>query len=106
MQPTKEREQTLVATSFIVRHGAMRFLGTFEADDGTGYRRGDHVVARTDRGLEAGDVLCEAEPRTVALLTDPTRGRIVRRLTDEDRAVCQRLKDGQRQELETCGKLV
>ena len=40
------------------------------------------------------------------MLTDPTRGRIVRRLTADDHAVCQRLRDGHKNELDVCGKLV
>jgi cell fate regulator YaaT (PSP1 superfamily) len=94
-----------MATSFIVRHGAMRFLGTFEADTEAGYRRGDRVITRTERGLEAGDVLCEALPQAVELLSEPTRGKIVRRITEEDRAACLRIKEVERDELEACQKL-
>src|SRR5205085_8214642 len=74
-----------MASELIVRHGAMRFLGSFEADAEAVFRRGDGVVVRTDRGLEDGEVLCETSPRAVAFLVDPTHGRIVRHLTDEDR---------------------
>jgi cell fate regulator YaaT (PSP1 superfamily) len=91
-----------MASELIVRHGAMRFLGTFETDPEAAFRRGDRVVARTDRGLEVGDVLCEASPRAVEYLAEPTRGRIVRRLTDEDRQVLARLRDEERREMEAC----
>src|SRR5437868_1462085 len=40
-----------MATALIVRHGAMRFLGTFEGDEGRLYRRGERVVIRTERDL-------------------------------------------------------
>jgi cell fate regulator YaaT (PSP1 superfamily) len=93
-----------VATSFIVRHGAMRFLGPFEADAESLYRRGDRVVARTERGLEVADVLCEAVPRAVELLSEPSKGKIVRRLTEDDKIVLARLKAAERGELETCQK--
>src|SRR5262245_44945071 len=90
-----------MASALIVRHGAMRFLGTFEAEEGA-YRRGDRVVVRTDRGQEVGGVLCEATPRAVEYLADPTRGRILRRLTDEDRAALERRKVSERRAMEAC----
>src|SRR5262245_12642591 len=94
-----------MATSLLVRHGAMRFPGTFESE-GVSCRRGEKVIVKTDRGLEAGDVLCPVEPRAVALLSDPTSGRIIRRMTDDDRAAQQRIKESEARELEECGNLV
>src|SRR5437899_756590 len=90
---------------WIVRHGAMRFLGQFDPEGGD-YARGDEVVVRTDRGLELGQVLCEATPRALGLLGEPTRGRIVRRMTDKDRAERDRLREAERGELEACGRFV
>ena len=54
-----------MGVKYIVRHGAMRFLGQFEAADATAYGRGDDVVVRSERGLEVGQVLCEATPRAL-----------------------------------------
>lgn len=92
--------------SFIVRHGAVRFLGTFEADEALQCRRGDRVVLRTERGQEVGDVLCEAQPQAVALLAEPTSGQILRRLTDDDRAALARIEAAEPKELETCQSFV
>src|SRR5262249_29628673 len=103
---TPSRGQTSVATSLIVRHGAVRFLGTFEADEGTNYRRGERVIVRTERGQEVGDVLCPAEPRAVARHSEPPSGRILRRLPDDDRAALARLEAKEPQELETCQQFV
>jgi cell fate regulator YaaT (PSP1 superfamily) len=83
----------------------MRFLGEFDPE-AVGYARGDEVVVRTERGLELGQVLCPASPRAVELLAEPTRGRIVRRLTDKDRAESERLQDLERREMETCNRFV
>src|SRR5690242_9464748 len=94
-----------MASPWIVRHGAMRFLGEFDPEEAD-YRRGDDVVLRTDRGLELGQVLCPATPRAVEFLSDPTRGRIVRTLTDRDRQERQRLAEAEERELETCGRFV
>lgn len=91
--------------NWIVRHGAMRFLGEFDPESHA-YARGDDVVVRTERGHEIGHVLCPAEPRAVAMLTEPTQGRIVRRMSDRDRAERDRLAELERHELETCDRFV
>jgi cell fate regulator YaaT (PSP1 superfamily) len=46
--------------------------------------RGDEVIARTDRGLEVGEVLCEATDDAVAKLQEPTQGQVLRRMTPDD----------------------
>jgi cell fate regulator YaaT (PSP1 superfamily) len=94
-----------MASSWIVRHGAMRFLGEFDPDSGT-YARGQEVVVRTERGLEVGQVLCPATPRALELITEPTRGRMVRVLTEQDRAERERLCQAEQCELETCARFV
>jgi cell fate regulator YaaT (PSP1 superfamily) len=94
-----------MASAWIVRHGAMRFLGEFDPDGGT-YARGQEVVVRTERGLELGQVLCPADPRAVELIGEPTRGRIVRPLTPQDREERQRLREVEQRELETCARFV
>jgi hypothetical protein len=51
---------------YIVRHGVMRTLGVFNARAGDVLLRGHRVIIRTNRGLEHGEVLCEATQRTPA----------------------------------------
>src|SRR5262245_6385005 len=99
-------EGRFVAAQYIVRHGTMRFLGPFEADDGVTPTRGRPVVVRTERGLEVGDVLCEATPRAVELLTEPTSGRIIRAVNDADQAQLDRLGELERAEFATCQRFV
>ena len=94
-----------MASPWIVRHGAMRFLGEFDPDNGA-YARGQEVVVRTERGLELGQALCPATPRAVELLHEPTHGRLVRRLSDRDRLERDRIRQLERRELETCGRFV
>ena len=81
--------------NYIVRHGVMRFLGEFEPNAIAAYRRYDPVIIHTERGLEVGDILCESTPRAVEFLEDPTKGRVVRMMTDEDRV---QLRDAQERE--------
>ncbi len=90
---------------WIVRHGAMRFLGDFEVEAGE-YRRGSEVVVRTDRGLELGQVLCPVTPRALELITEPTHGRILRAVTDRDRAERERLVLAEQTEMESCNRFV
>jgi cell fate regulator YaaT (PSP1 superfamily) len=94
-----------MTANWIVRHGAMRFLGEFDPE-GALYARNDEVVVRTDRGLEVGQVLSPATPRALELIAEPTRGRIVRRLTDTDRAERLRVKELEKRELASCERFV
>ena len=61
---------------------------------------------RTERGQELGQLLCEATPRTVQMLIEPTRGRILRTLTDQDRSERQRVRESEATELDTCCRFV
>jgi len=95
-----------MAAKYIIRHGSMRFLGEYEAGEGESYARADEVVVRSERGLEVGQVLCPASPRALELLAEPTRGRILRRLTEEDRAALDRLRALEAEEMAGCQRFV
>jgi len=69
---------------YIVRYGAMRLLGVFSPPGDQQFPRGTHVIVRTDRGLEAGQVLCQATPRALQSLCEPIEGQILRQMTPED----------------------
>jgi cell fate regulator YaaT (PSP1 superfamily) len=87
---------------YVVRYGAMRFLGVFSAAAERSLRRGAKVVVRTDRGLEAGDVLCDATPDVLHRMKDPGTGQILREMTHEDRNELVRMKKQARSELNVC----
>src|SRR5262249_45692237 len=87
-------------------HGTMRFLGEFEPGESEVYNRAEEVVLRTERGLEVGQVLCEASVRAVQLLAEPTHGRIVRRMTEEDRSALECLQVAEVEELAVCQRFV
>jgi len=91
-----------MATKYILRHGVMRFLGEFEAPQDTVYRWNDDVIARTDRGQEVAQVLCAADPRALEMLSEPTRGQIVRRLTGEDQKRLEKVQESERREFASC----
>jgi cell fate regulator YaaT (PSP1 superfamily) len=78
--------------NYVVRYGAMRLLGVFNVTAGAEFRRGLAVIARTDRGLETGEVLCEATPEALAALHEPGSGQILREMTADDRNELIRLR--------------
>ena len=87
---------------YVVRYGVMRFLGVFSPVGGRAYRRGASVVARTDRGLEMGEVLCEATAEALGRLKDPGAGQVLRETTPEDRHELTRLQQQARGEFDVC----
>jgi cell fate regulator YaaT (PSP1 superfamily) len=92
---------------FIIRHGVMRFLGEFEAGEAVvSCSHGDQVVVRTERGLEVGEVLCEASPRALAWITEPTKGQIVRQVTEADERILEDIRDRNRREFDACQQFV
>jgi cell fate regulator YaaT (PSP1 superfamily) len=95
-----------MAATYITRHGSMRYLGEFEATEDMTYTRGQNIVLRSERGLEVGEVLCEATPGALQLITEPTKGQIVRVLSAEDRQQISQLKECETQEFDTCRRFI
>lgn len=87
---------------YVVRHGSMRQLGVFGTRGGDTYARGAHVIARTSRGLEVGEVLCEATEHALVNMKDPKNGQILHEQTDEDLGEIRRLQDQEQREHEAC----
>ncbi|MBL9125334.1 MAG: signal peptidase, partial [Planctomycetaceae bacterium] len=87
---------------YVVRCGSTRSLGVFGTAQGAIYRRGARVIARTDRGLEAGEVLCEATDAAVGFLDEPTRGQVLRAMTGDDENELSRMHAQERAEFESC----
>ncbi len=87
---------------YVVRHGVMRILGVFSSRKNESYKRGCKVIARTSRGMEAGEVLCEATEAAIAQLEDPQRGQIVRAVSSTDGHELEKMVDQEVSEFETC----
>ena len=87
---------------YVVRYGVMRLLGVFSPTAGAEFRRGTEVIARTDRGLEAAEVLCEALDPAMAGLKDAAEGQILRAMTHEDSLELDRIREQTRHELQLC----
>ena len=87
---------------YIVRYGAMRFLGVFTAAGGTQHLRGTQVIARTNRGLEVGEVLCESNDEAIAHLKEPAEGQILREMVPDDFNEIARIEEYSPKEIEIC----
>ena len=91
---------------YVVRYGVMRLLGVFQPSGDHRYVRQSQVIVRTERGLEAGEVLCEATERAVSLLKDPAEGQLLRQMTAEDSNELTRIHDQARTEFKTCERCI
>jgi cell fate regulator YaaT (PSP1 superfamily) len=80
----------------------MRNLGVFAPRGRDTFVRGDQVIARTTRGLESGEVLCEATDTAVAQLVDAKQGQILRRMTDDDARDLRKMFEQERREYDVC----
>jgi cell fate regulator YaaT (PSP1 superfamily) len=89
---------------YIVRHGVMRNLGVFSPRGRDTFLRGDQVIARTSRGLESGEVLCEATDEAVASIKDVKQGQIVRKVTGDDVRDLRKMFEQERREYEVCDR--
>ena len=69
---------------YVVRYGSMRSLGIMSSREETEFRRGTEVIVRTNRGLEAGIVLCVAHDDALSHLDQPPTGQIIRVLSGDD----------------------
>jgi len=91
---------------YVVRYGSMRALGAFHAPEGLSCSRGMRVIARTSRGLEAGEVLCEARGEAVEQLGEGSDGKILREMTADDAREISRIRDRQGEQFATCQRCI
>jgi cell fate regulator YaaT (PSP1 superfamily) len=92
--------------SYIVRFGQMRILGAFAPPGGDPLARGTKVIARTDRGLEVGEVLCEAAESALAQLTELAKGQVLRRMSADDARDVARIHEQEKNEFQTCRRCI
>jgi cell fate regulator YaaT (PSP1 superfamily) len=104
-QPTANhaKDQRQSPLQYVVRCGSMRTLGVMDAKES--YRYGDEVVVCSTRGTETGTVLCEATSAAIDHMSEPTEGRILRRMSADDRVQSDHLEtliDSDRTECQKC----
>jgi cell fate regulator YaaT (PSP1 superfamily) len=91
---------------YVIRFGAMRFLGVFSSRGGDRYERDARVIARTNRGLEVGEVLCEASETALQYMKDANHGQILREMTSDDANELAHIHSQEPNEFETCRRIV
>lgn len=91
---------------YVVRYGSLRQLGLFNSSRDEPLTRGTHVIARTKRGLESGEILCEATERSEADLSQAEGGQILRPMSADDSNDLTRLRASERHEFEFCNKSI
>ncbi len=82
--PTLAAENSPATKRYIVRMGSLRQLGVMSGKQKDDYTRGQHVVCRTQRGLEAAEVLCRATEHQLSIMENYVTGHIHYELSEED----------------------
>src|SRR5690242_19419188 len=78
---------------YLVSHGSAGDFGPFRSADPLECGRGDRVVVRTPRGLELGEVLCQAGSRRDEVFPpELAPGDLLRRATAEDEGQGDRMR--------------
>ena len=82
----------------------MRNIGLMGVRGSESYRRGMEVIVRSNRGLESGQVLCEATEESTQQLDHAATGQILRRISEIDAKEVAQLDQSRQQKIETCQK--
>ena len=94
-------------TRYVVRYGATRSVGEFGTKGRDAFNRSAHVVIRSERGVEVGQVLCAASDRTREYLgARDQKGQILREVTEDDRLKLDELRLQERHEFAGCSELI
>lgn len=91
---------------YIVRYGLMRSIGVMTSRNDDQYRRSNEVVVRSERGVEVGQVLCEATDDALSHLDQPATGSIVRLVSSEDAHNIDSIDSDRFKKIETCKKQI
>lgn len=103
---TAARDRRDNMAKYVVRYGSMRMLGVLSPRGNAVYGRGAQVIIRTNRGLEVGEVLCEATDATAERLDNPSQGQILRAATAEDANEHTHMRNLAKTEFATCQRHV
>jgi cell fate regulator YaaT (PSP1 superfamily) len=93
--------------NYVVRYGATRNVAEFSAREPEPFARSAEVIVRSDRGLEWGEVLCEATERTQEYLGSKSpRGKILRAASEEDYSQRDATRAQERGEYDGCWQMI
>ncbi|MFO0939144.1 MAG: regulatory iron-sulfur-containing complex subunit RicT [Pirellulales bacterium] len=68
--------------------------------------RGERIIARTSRGLELGEVLCEASETVLAQMESPPGGSVQRKVTEADENELAHLASKELQDCDVCLQII
>jgi cell fate regulator YaaT (PSP1 superfamily) len=86
--------------SYVVRCGLFRTLHVMQSQQEVA--RGTRVISRTNRGLELGEVLCEATESVLAQMDSPPSGSILRLVSASDETDLARIAAKAEDDCKTC----
>ncbi len=84
----------------------MRSIGVMTSRNDDQYRRSNEVIVRSDRGVEVGQVLCEATDDALSHLDQPPTGSIVRLVSSDDAESINAIDSDRFNKIETCKKQI
>jgi len=87
---------------YLVRYGVMRHLAILSARGAATLARGKKVIVRTSRGLEVGEVLCEAARERLNDSDVASEGQILREMTAEDENEAAHIQASAKNEFNVC----
>jgi len=100
----KDRKQFMA--KYVVRYGSMRFLGVFSSRAKDIFQRDDRVIVRSKRGLEVGEILCEATEDSLQHLNDPAFGTIMRAISEEDETQLDHMGEAVARDVKICRRVI
>ena len=91
---------------YVVRYGVMRSLGIFTPRGKDTYARTERVIARTNRGLEVGQILCEANEDAISRLKTSGHGQILRSMSTDDSSELAHIQSKNGEVFQVCERYV
>ena len=96
-----------MSNRYIVRFGSNRNVAEFTVHDGKDHQRSTQVVVKSDRGMEWGEVLGPSSDRARKIMGHrESRGRILRKASDDDFRHLDDVRRRERVEFEGCNELI
>ena len=90
--------------AYVVRFGIMRVLSVMNSKIRHPLTRGTSVIVRSNRGLEHGTILIEADDHTRDLMEESTGGQILRVCSEEDENELNHINSQRDEKFEACKK--
>jgi len=95
------------AERYVVRYGLMRLVAEFAARGPQKFSRNTSVIVRSSRGVEWGEILCQATERTAAYLeSHESIGKILRPVNDDDARQRDEVYQQERVEFLGCREMI